>query len=88
MLTVGHPEPAEGTRRNLSSNHLSSSMVAWCIRDVLAGAGASVAAALLAELLLSFSLCHTVLHVATAPSVEGNSYFGARRFPSPPAQKP
>ena len=40
------------------------------------GAGVEIGAAFVCELLLTFALCHTVLHTATSSAGAGNSYFG------------
>lgn len=40
------------------------------------GAGVSAGSALLAEAVVTFALCHVVLHTATNADQDGNSYFG------------
>ena len=40
------------------------------------GDGVSDMQALIAEIVFTFALCHTVLHVATSPVQAGNSYYG------------
>lgn len=40
------------------------------------GSGVEIGAAFAAELVLTFALCHTVLHTATSSAGAGNSYFG------------
>lgn len=40
------------------------------------GAGVTDTQAFLAEVVFTFALCHTVLHVATSPVQAGNSYYG------------
>ena len=40
------------------------------------GDGVGTLNALAAETVLTFALCHVVLHTATAAAVKGNSYYG------------
>ena len=40
------------------------------------GAGVEIGAAFICEFVLTFALCHTVLHTATSSAGAGNSYFG------------